>query len=547
MAMANEPEKIQLAIQGGGAKIVDLMATIEAIEDLEKENLIRVTKIAGTSAGAIVGSFLAAGISMQSVRENLLGESGKKLLSNFTKPNLFILLIKTLLNISARPLWSDDELKKWLNNIFKKINTIGELKKARGIDIEIVSTNLRARTTFRKYEDIECIVDALLDSCGLPFLFRVWSRNHGPIYVDGGICENLPSSCLKNSDKYGNVIAISFEATTTDQPDGLLSFSAALLDAAISTSVRKSQDALGVNVYPIKTHIGTFDFKTALEHGLNDDHYTNTKTKAREWFNGYLDRRRDNRAISLVAPWRSADPTAIRIMNTVSEIYNRQHSQSRFKYHKCQLIIDAFSLVKAGDPFYGSPDILQYTFVFEAYDDPIYCIRFGISEDSDQAHYIRDNINCNVFDSNGKTVEITQIPAIDIKSSKSRDICIFFDKPIKKNQGKYTIKFSEQAYNIIKTEAGGNSVNDDMIFLPTRAVGEISEVHFVLRLPISFQNANMAAKSASHVGCAMNQNDIMMHNYHHTNSEFKTIGWIFNDFPAIKGECCGVDITAIRV
>jgi predicted acylesterase/phospholipase RssA len=87
--MANEPEKIQLAIQGGGAKIVDIMATIEAIEDLERKNLIKVTKIAGTSAGAIVGSFFAAGISMQSVRENLLGESGKKLLSSFTKPNLF--------------------------------------------------------------------------------------------------------------------------------------------------------------------------------------------------------------------------------------------------------------------------------------------------------------------------------------------------------------------------------------------------------------------------------------------------------------------------
>lgn len=545
--MANKPEKIQLAIQGGGAKIVDLMATIEAIEDLEKEKLIKVTKIAGTSAGAIVGSFFAAGISMQIVRENLLGESGKKLLSNFTKPNLFIILIKTLL-FSATPLWSDDELKKWLNNIFKNINTIGDLKKERGIDIEIVSTNLRARTDFRKYEDMESIVDALLDSCGLPFLFRIWSRNRGPIYVDGGICENLPSSCLKNSDEQGNVIAISFEATTTDQPDSLISFSAALLDAAISTSVRKSQDALGVNVYPIKTHIGTFDFKTALEHGLSDDHYTNTKTKAREWFKEYLDQRKKNREISLVAPWRSTDPTAISIMNAVSEIYNRQHSQSRFKYHKCQLIIDAFSLVKAGDPFYGSPDILEYTFVFEAYDDPIYCIRFGISEDFDQANYIKkDRINCNVYDSHSKKVAITQIPAIDIKSNKSRDICIFFDKPIKKDQGKYTIKFSEQAYNIIKTEAGGNSVKDDMIFLPTRAIGNISEVHFVLRLPMSFQNANMTGKSDSQVGRAMNLDDIDMYHYHHINNDFKTIGWIFNDFPTETRECCGVDIQAIRV
>jgi predicted acylesterase/phospholipase RssA len=71
------PQKVQLAIQGGGAKIVDLMATLEAIEELEKEGRLKVTKIAGTSAGSIVGAFFAAKIPMDTIRTNLREGGGK--------------------------------------------------------------------------------------------------------------------------------------------------------------------------------------------------------------------------------------------------------------------------------------------------------------------------------------------------------------------------------------------------------------------------------------------------------------------------------------
>ena len=78
----SEPRPIQLALQGGGAKIVHLIAALEAIEKLQNEDrLIHVTRIAGTSAGAIAGGLFAAGVAMSAVKETLLnfGKNLKKL------------------------------------------------------------------------------------------------------------------------------------------------------------------------------------------------------------------------------------------------------------------------------------------------------------------------------------------------------------------------------------------------------------------------------------------------------------------------------------
>ncbi len=61
---------IQLVIQGGGAKITHLVAALEAVQSLQREGVLRVTRIAGTSAGAIAGALFAAGVDMQRARDS---------------------------------------------------------------------------------------------------------------------------------------------------------------------------------------------------------------------------------------------------------------------------------------------------------------------------------------------------------------------------------------------------------------------------------------------------------------------------------------------
>ena len=95
---------IQVAIQGGGAKIWALLAAIEALQDLESQKILKVTRIAGTSAGAIAGCIFAAGIPAGNVRTILKTQFGKELVQLFPKPNRYSVL-RLLLN--GKPLWNE--------------------------------------------------------------------------------------------------------------------------------------------------------------------------------------------------------------------------------------------------------------------------------------------------------------------------------------------------------------------------------------------------------------------------------------------------------
>jgi len=45
------PVPIQLALQGGGAKITYLIAALEALQELEQAGKVKVTRIAGSAGG----------------------------------------------------------------------------------------------------------------------------------------------------------------------------------------------------------------------------------------------------------------------------------------------------------------------------------------------------------------------------------------------------------------------------------------------------------------------------------------------------------------
>jgi predicted acylesterase/phospholipase RssA len=71
MTSSQSPIPVQLCLQGGAAKIALLAAFVDAIEELHNNGMIRVTKISGTSAGAIIGTLFAAAVPMSTVRNRL--------------------------------------------------------------------------------------------------------------------------------------------------------------------------------------------------------------------------------------------------------------------------------------------------------------------------------------------------------------------------------------------------------------------------------------------------------------------------------------------
>ena len=139
------PQPIQLALQGGGAKIAALLAAGQGIQNLEKKGTIKITRIAGTSAGSIVATFLGAGIDIAKVRENLISGWGIKLIEKFPTPNLKTVAWKIW---RGKSIWNTDPLKDWLNHWLKDTNflQVSDFVKHNSKDVIIVKTDLGNRS-----------------------------------------------------------------------------------------------------------------------------------------------------------------------------------------------------------------------------------------------------------------------------------------------------------------------------------------------------------------------------------------------------------------
>jgi NTE family protein len=166
--------QIGLALSGGAARGMTHLGVVKALY----EKGIYPDAIAGTSAGAIVGAFIADGYQPDELLEIFLE---KKILTlmriNFGKVGL-------LKMTGVRPV-----MEKYL-----RAKNIEDLK----IPLYITCTDLISGKVeyFNKGE----IIEKLIATASLPGLFAPIAINGG-IYIDGGILDNLPVKPLKDRCK----------------------------------------------------------------------------------------------------------------------------------------------------------------------------------------------------------------------------------------------------------------------------------------------------------------------------------------------------------
>lgn len=277
---------LQIALQGGGAKIFSLLAAMQAVQEYQKKGKIKVTRIAGTSAGAFAGCLFGAGIDLAAFREELRVGLAKTIISPFTPPGS----LKYLALLWGKPLWSTAPLKASLADIFRR-HTKKEALKIKDLTPEILVTHAKLNERRRDiHGPEEYVVDALLDSAGIPFCFRTWKGPRANI-VDGGICENLPVEALVEHSKPsdGQIIAISFDPKLPDEPTNLAQFSIALLDTAIDSSMSAARFRLGADaVLPLPQPVGTFEFEKALKEGL-DSRYDEAVRLTKDFLDTLID------------------------------------------------------------------------------------------------------------------------------------------------------------------------------------------------------------------------------------------------------------------
>lgn len=513
---------IQLAIQGGGAKITHLIAALHAVQDLERDGVVRVTRIAGTSAGAIAGALYAAGVDMQRARD-AIALRREELLRAFPPTRASLRAVWKLM--TRKPFWDARPLRSVLASLLAPHATLGDLP----LPLIIVAadlTNLQPRV----YEDAgEPLITSLMDSAGIPFFFRTaLPPAHGDhrIVVDGGVCENLPSDKLAYSEEDGEVLGITFSASRRGAPiEGYLDFAQALLETALNASVLRGQLALGMNGLVIRSDAGSFDFRRAFDcdRGLGAE-YRETHLLAERFFRGYA-----ARAVALrEAQWRrgqgaegggqgaEVDLPETRLHDVVCALrsmYQEQQEPIAFELLSVRMIVTAAC---RGDEERGARDQVRHEIVFRAGRQPVSCYRIKLTSAS--AGRGR-RTQCEVFDRAGRPIAFDLVPITDA-ADEAREYLLFFRQPIAPGDPRapVTLRVRDTVRHALRLAEDGR---DELLTRASRADRPIARVEIIVHLPEELADTVIAAAPGSR-GARMSPAELMPYA---APAGFFTLGW----------------------
>lgn len=508
---------IQLAIQGGGAKITHLIAALEAVQNLEREGVLRVTRIAGTSAGAIAGALYAARVDMQRARAAFESHR-EELLRAF--PPVSARLRAAWKLVTRRPFWDAAPLRRVVASLLAPCERLGDLE----IPLVIVAADLTNMQPRVYAGAAEPLISSLMDSAGIPFFFRTAVPDaHGGyrVIVDGGVCDNLPTDELSYSAENGEVVGITFSVSRNGTPlSGYLDFARALLDTALNASVLRAQLALGLNSFVIRTDAGSFDFHRAFEHGLGAE-YRETRLLAEAFFRDYAARAarlEAERRLPLASPEEArTDLPETRLHDVVRglrSMYREQQEPVRFEMLSLRMVVTAAS---KGD----GADHVRHELVFRAASQPVGCYKIKLTSASGS----EQKTECEVFDRNGRPIAFDLVPITD-DPAEAREYLLFFRQPIVPNDPRapVTLRVRDAAAGALRLPQQGR---DELLTRASRADRPISRVEIVVQLPEELADTVIAAAPGSR-GMRMSPAELMPFA---APAGFFTLGWKGENVP----------------
>jgi NTE family protein len=157
--------RIGLVLSGGGARGVAHLGVLKALDEFG----LKYDSIAGTSAGAIVGSLYS------------YGYKPEEILSIIEKTSFFSTI---KIAWTWKGLLSIEGLHKLLEK-YIPINSFSALK----IPVVVAATDIRKGKI--EYFSQGDLIGPIIGSCCVPAVFNPYEVN-GNLYVDGGVLDNLP-------------------------------------------------------------------------------------------------------------------------------------------------------------------------------------------------------------------------------------------------------------------------------------------------------------------------------------------------------------------
>jgi NTE family protein len=203
-----------LVLEGGGVKGIGLVGAISVLE----ERGYRFHRVGGTSAGAIVGSLVAAGMTAQRMQDVMRSVAYRR----FRDPNLLDLFGpggQALSVLVHNGIYRGDYLKSWLSEQLSDLGVRSfedlvlvdpgsSLPPERSYRLVVMTSNLSDnRLTRLPWDypglgvttDHQLVVDAVRMSMSIPFFYEPVNFR-GRCFVDGGMLSNFPVDVFDRTD-----------------------------------------------------------------------------------------------------------------------------------------------------------------------------------------------------------------------------------------------------------------------------------------------------------------------------------------------------------
>ncbi|KIL44374.1 patatin-like phospholipase family protein [Jeotgalibacillus soli] len=214
---------IDLVFSGGGVKAITFIGVVEA---LEKKG-IKVRRIAGTSAGALIGALLAAGYTSKEIK-NMLPQLTHLLYNQDRKYTWFPTWFKWFHIYWKKGLFSGEDLQKWLEQrlLEKGIRFFSDLPQG---SLKMVASDLTAGKMVVLPDDalyydrdpsLFSVAKAVRMSASLPFFYepvRMMKGKKEHLIVDGGVLSNFPIWVLEENGASQTVPILGFQLQSTDK------------------------------------------------------------------------------------------------------------------------------------------------------------------------------------------------------------------------------------------------------------------------------------------------------------------------------------------
>jgi NTE family protein len=242
--------EIDGVFSGGGIKGFALIGAYQAIE----AKGFRFKRLAGTSAGSLIASLIAAGFSSEELTKIIEGLDLRKFLDE-RKIWIPYGLAKWILLYWRMGLYKGEELERWLENVLRQkgVGTFGDLPKD---SLYIIASDLSNGRMMIIPDDLKkygfepsafSVAKAVRMSVSIPYFFepvKLRTNDGKLLIVDGGILSNFPLFLFDEEKeiKKRPVLGVQLSSKLEKKPKREITNAIELYEALFAT-MREAHDA----------------------------------------------------------------------------------------------------------------------------------------------------------------------------------------------------------------------------------------------------------------------------------------------------------------